>query len=50
MIKIDTQTLNEIIKDFLSAGFEIDLDSFKDWLGLNLDEKSYEYVAAKIYS
>jgi hypothetical protein len=49
MKNIELTTLNEIIRDFLKSGLDISIESFKDWFGLALDDKTYEYVGNKIY-
>ena len=49
MTTIKFKTLNEIIRDFIKSGLDQSVESFKDWLGLNLDEKTYENVGSQIY-
>ena len=49
MKKLDLNILNEIIKDFLKSGQDISIESFRDWFGLSLDDKTYGYIGDKIY-
>jgi len=49
MKRIETIYLNEIIGDFLKTGLEISTESFKEWIGVQLDEEGYEYVGKMIF-
>ena len=46
---IELNTLNEIIRDFIKSGLDQSEESFKEWFGLILDEKSYDHVGSQIY-
>jgi len=50
MIRINKNTLNEIISDFLKSGLDISIESFKEWFGIKLQEETYDYIGNKIYS
>jgi hypothetical protein len=49
MVRLEKKTLNEITRDFLKSGVEINIESFKEWFGLRLNKKDYEIVGKKIY-
>jgi hypothetical protein len=50
MKNIDINILNEVIRDFLKSGQDISIESFKDWFGITLDDKTYGYVGDRIYN
>ena len=49
MSKLENKTLNEIILDFVRSGLDINMESFKEWFGLKMDDKDFELVGKRIY-
>lgn len=47
--KINITTLKEIIRDFKKTGFDLSLESFENWFGVNLDKKSRVFVEQSLF-